>query len=331
MELNKTDRNFWNSSSSSDFAHLQLVNNVYLILLGTFAVVTVLGNGLVILVILSRKRLRVQESPNWFVLSLAIADFLVGFFTFTNAIICRYSTVLYEVCHLPDFYYAQNCLMSFFFTASVMNLCALTLDIYLGVLHPYRYQSFKKASTVGGFIALAWVLSAAQNIPLVVYQLTDSHPEAAHVADSVIQVSFMTGLPSIFMLYAYVRIFRVARKHRKDIEKVQREVESIEPFTEKPRKRKRGRSGTVKSVGVVVGIFLFCNAFYQYYVMCDIWPDTIHMHYLVRVVTLLLRQFNSAPNVFVYAFLRKDFRREMWAMIRCVKRKRKASTEVLTL
>ncbi|EDO47730.1 predicted protein, partial [Nematostella vectensis] len=111
------------------------------------AVITVIGNGVVIAVISCSRRLRNQ--PNMFILSLAIADFSVGLFITPTGFIClrlvqcdpRIQAVFY------------NALLH----ASMANLLTLTIDRLLAVTYPLRYRTLVTGFRMAVGVAAAWV------------------------------------------------------------------------------------------------------------------------------------------------------------------------------
>ena len=90
-------------------------------------VIIIIGNGLVIYLITTRRKLRTKT--NWFVLSLAVADFGVGATYFPRLSVCRIDD---ESC-ANNFVVIVYSIGIFFMYASVMNLCVLTLDRYLAI------------------------------------------------------------------------------------------------------------------------------------------------------------------------------------------------------
>ena len=96
-------------------------------------VIIIIGNGLVIYLITTRRKLRTKT--NWFVLSLAVADFGFGATYFPRLSVCWISD---ETCVNYVIIIAYS-IGIFFMFASVMNLCVLTLDHYLAIVKPMRY------------------------------------------------------------------------------------------------------------------------------------------------------------------------------------------------
>ena len=108
-------------------------------------VIIIIGNGLVIYLITTRRKLRTKT--NWFVLSLAVADFGVGATYVSSRFVCEIHT---EMCA------HQFTGIVFFLCASIHSLCVLTLDRYLAIVKPMRYVTFMTTKRVALLISAAW-------------------------------------------------------------------------------------------------------------------------------------------------------------------------------
>ena len=102
------------------------------------SVLAILGNGVVIYLICTRRRLK--TNPNRFMLSLALADFGVGACFFPAHFICNL--------------HQSNCNRSIaddiavlMIYSSTTNLCAMTVDRYVAIVRPLTYTD-KKARRV---------------------------------------------------------------------------------------------------------------------------------------------------------------------------------------
>ncbi|XP_020891821.1 5-hydroxytryptamine receptor 2C-like [Exaiptasia diaphana] len=298
----------------------------YWIIRGLFAFVTILGNGLVIYIISSRRRLRSQPSPNWFILSLAVADFFVGAFNAPAFFI--YS---FYVKNEQDVFAGLQFFMNIFLIASSTNLCALTLDRYIAVIHPFKHSNFAKASSCAITIAVAWILPILQRIPYLVLKIVN--PPSQQQQLGYYQIFYIFGfilLPNVFVLVAYIRIIFVAKEHRKQIRALTGHCESSTGVSmdststnsgssrsEQKRRLHNSYNGTI-AVGVVVFIFLVCNGFLCYWLICFYLipkcKETESSKLFISMV--LLRYVNSAPNFFVYSLIKSDFQRELRRMLK---------------
>lgn len=277
----------------------------YWTLRGIISFVTVVGNGLAIYLICSRKQLRKKESPNWLILSLAVADFLVGLFNVPSSIVCRY---WFSCSYIT--YQSVNSLMDVVMIASVTNLCVLTLDRYVAVVHPFTYLFMCTKSRVRLLIILAWVISFIKGIPYLVFKLT-RYKDGLFV-DSIIYMIIFTVVPNLLTVYAYTRILLVLRRHKVKIKEHEMQIAVNMETNPKGQKSQNSKAhnGAVAAVGILNIIFLSCNGFFQYYLTCKLIKGCVVSTNL-RYATFLLRYFNSAPNFFVYALARKTFRDEI--------------------
>lgn len=293
----------------------------YWVLRGILGFVTVFGNGLVIYIISSRRRLRSQPSPYWFILSLAVADFLVGIFN-TPSIFFHQFYLKYDQTVWTIFEFFWNV----FLIASTTNICALTLDRYIAVIYPFKHSNFSKESTCILVISFAWTLPVLQRIPFVVLKMGKANKDQ-YFGYQIFYLLVFILLPNAFLLFAYVRIIIVAKEHRKQI----RALTSHEPSAtstesssnsnsrkEQRNRMRRSYNGTI-SVGFVVLIFLVCNSFVLYWLSCFYLSEPCKeteatKTYLAMVV---LRYINSAPNFFVYSLIKSDFQQELRSIMKC--------------
>ena len=124
----------------------------YWVLGGILSILTVLGNGLVIYLVISRKRL--HKTVNWFLLSLAVADLCVGLVHFPT-MACM-SASLCSKC-------ITTAVRWLFLSLSMTNLCALTVDRYIAIVTPLKYAVF------GTKRRHFYLISAARILPFAVH------------------------------------------------------------------------------------------------------------------------------------------------------------------
>ncbi|XP_028258922.1 5-hydroxytryptamine receptor 2B [Parambassis ranga] len=128
---------------------------------------TIAGNILVILAVSLERKL--QNATNYFLMSLAVADLLVGLLVMPIALI----TVLYNsVWPLPDFLCPIWLFLDVLFsTASIMHLCAISLDRYIAIKKPIQHSQYKSRAKALVKIALVWLISICIAIPIPVMGL----------------------------------------------------------------------------------------------------------------------------------------------------------------
>ncbi|XP_069829508.1 5-hydroxytryptamine receptor 2B isoform X2 [Dendropsophus ebraccatus] len=105
---------------------------------------TIGGNILVILAISLEKKL--QNATNYFLMSLAVADLLVGIFVMPIA------------------------LLTIMFT-SIIHLCAISLDRYIAIKKPIQASQFNTRAKTLIKIAVVWLISAGIAVPIPIQGL----------------------------------------------------------------------------------------------------------------------------------------------------------------
>lgn len=276
----------------------------YWVLVACNAFVTLCGNSLVIYLIASRPRL--HTTPNWFVLSLAIADFSIGLVIAPTYIMSTF-WVRTDSTTLAIFY---NLLLY----ASVGNHCVMTFDRYIAITRPLRYPSFMKDSTVLKLIACAWgVPFMISLIPLSWEHNTSvSKPKQKHaeqIFKAIVLVLFEI-IPCIIMLFTCLHLLVIVRNQSRRICRAEAQVMNRYNLSTTSRGRKTQEKAVVRMVVIVVLVFEICWLLSAYRATCKYFNFCQVSLRLVQSSRLFLF-FNSAINVFVYAFLKRDIRGEM--------------------
>ncbi|XP_059924082.1 5-hydroxytryptamine receptor 2B [Gadus macrocephalus] len=132
---------------------------------------TIGGNILVILAVSLEKKL--QNATNYFLMSLAVADLLVGLLVMPIALI----TILYNSgWPLPEFLCPIWLFLDVLFsTASIMHLCAISLDRYIAIKKPIQHSQYKSRTKAMMKIALVWLISIGIAIPIPIKGLQNYH------------------------------------------------------------------------------------------------------------------------------------------------------------
>ncbi|XP_066587391.1 octopamine receptor Oamb [Prorops nasuta] len=145
---------------------------VTLIILAVINVMVVLGNVLVILAVYHTTKLR--NVTNMFIVSLAVADLLVGL-----AVLPFSATwEVFKVWIFGDLWCSVWLAVDVWMcTASILNLCAISLDRYLAVTRPVIYPQIMSPKRARLLVAAVWVLSFVICFPpLVGWKDKRSHP-----------------------------------------------------------------------------------------------------------------------------------------------------------
>ncbi|XP_052001212.1 5-hydroxytryptamine (serotonin) receptor 2C, G protein-coupled-like 1 [Xyrauchen texanus] len=128
---------------------------------------TIGGNILVILAVSLEKKL--QNATNFFLRSLAVADMLVGILVMPISLI----NILYDYAWplpsalCPIWIYLDV----LFSTASIMHLCAISLDRYVAIRNPIEHSRFNSRTKAMLKIAAVWTISIGISMPIPVIGL----------------------------------------------------------------------------------------------------------------------------------------------------------------
>ena len=186
--------------------------------LGTFlalvSFVVIVGNIMVIVAVF--KELYLRSVTNYFIVSLAIADVMVGGVVMPFSISHEMTNAVWlygqEWC---DLWHSLDVLAS---TASILNLCVISLDRYWAITDPINYPSRMSNSKVCLLITLVWVCSAGISFPAIAWwkAVTESQPsehQCQFTEDSgylIISSLISFYFPTFIMMFVYAKIYRAA-------------------------------------------------------------------------------------------------------------------------
>ncbi|KAM4608680.1 trace amine-associated receptor 1-like [Polymixia lowei] len=272
-------------------------------LLISLALLTIALN---LLVIISISHFRQLHTPtNLLLLSLAVSDFLVGFLLmpFENITLGVCLTLGNLMCVV--YYIMVLILMS----ASVGNMVLISVDRYLAICDPLRYQSQVTLKRVKVSICLCWLCAVFYKSMLLKDSLkqpdriNSCSGKCAVVVDSTLGlvemvISFIVPITVIIILY--MRVFvavvfqaRAMRSHNTTVQPGR--------VTAKKSERKAART-----LGVVIAVFLMCYC-PQYILALAVLNS--HSKVPVNVIATWLVLINSCLNPQIYAFFYPWFRK----------------------
>ncbi|XP_065352627.1 dopamine receptor 2 [Cloeon dipterum] len=210
---NATDEAMERPPTAADI--LSSVDNVVLAtVLLLFSVATVFGNGLVIAAVVRERYL--HTATNFFILSLAVADCLVGL------VVMPFSAV-YEVLEKQWLFGVNWCdvwrsLDVLFSTASILNLCVVSLDRYWAITDPLTYPNRMSNKRAIVLIATVWLCSSLISFPAIVWWRMDREgpvpdfkcPFTENLGYLLFSSTISFYLPLFVMVFTYCRIYRAA-------------------------------------------------------------------------------------------------------------------------
>lgn len=174
----------------------------------------VLGNVLVVVAIAVDRRLKGVQ--HWFIGSLAVSDLLVGLFIMPFSLaneVMGYWAFGNIICQL---WLSTDVLLC---TASILNLCLISLDRYWTITRPIDYVRSRTPRRAALMISVVWTLSMVISLPPLVGW---KHHQPKHLGFSLCQLSSELGyvlystigsfyVPLLVMVLVYVKIYLAAR------------------------------------------------------------------------------------------------------------------------
>ena len=268
-------------------------------------ITTLFGNCFIIIIIVSRKPLS-SSKLNWFIISLAVADFLVGLSLYPPLFFCE-----------RWFSRHTNLMKSFrwiFIYSSVCNLCAMTVDRYLEITSLIYHRTKVSERVVVVWITLSWlvvvVLRSVVFIPLYYVH----NRKTLEFVLPILLVIFEVP-PCLLIFVAAVRISIIGRR-----QKLQHRNKSKERFNTKV-KNKRSSTG-LKMILLVAFFFVVCYLLEVYYSMCKNVLKLCKDTEIFQMIRRLFLIANSAVNPFAYAYFKRDIKEEVKRRINVFCRKR---------
>uniref|UniRef100_A0A673C3V8 Alpha-1A adrenergic receptor n=1 Tax=Sphaeramia orbicularis TaxID=375764 RepID=A0A673C3V8_9TELE len=325
-----------NCSNSSQVLvpELNIVKAVVLgFVLGVFIMFGVVGNILVILSVVCHRHLRTVT--HYFIVNLAVADLLL------SSTVLPFSAI-FEILDRWVFgrvfcnvWAAVDVLCC---TASIMSLCVISVDRYIGVSYPLRYPSIVTKHRAFLAMMLLWVLSLIISIgPLFGWK--EPPPED----ESICKITEEPGyaifsavgsfyLPLAIILVMYCRVYVVAHResqglregHKTEKSHSERVILRIHRGNATVSEDEALRSRThfalrllkfsrekkaAKTLGIVVGCFVLCwLPFFLVLPIGSMFPayrpsDTVFK------ITFWLGYFNSCINPIIYPCSNQEFKK----------------------
>uniref|UniRef100_A0A0P6JDU4 5-hydroxytryptamine receptor 2B n=1 Tax=Heterocephalus glaber TaxID=10181 RepID=A0A0P6JDU4_HETGA len=159
---------------------------------------TIGGNILVILAVSLEKKL--QYATNYFLMSLAVADLLVGLFVMPIALL----TIMFEAMWpLPLVLCPAWLFLDVLFsTASILHLCAISVDRYIAIKKPIQANQYNSRATAFIKITVVWLISIGIAIPVPIKGIDTDVPNPNNITCELTKERFGN-----FMLFGSLAAF----------------------------------------------------------------------------------------------------------------------------
>ncbi|XP_072283467.1 5-hydroxytryptamine receptor 6 isoform X2 [Pyxicephalus adspersus] len=270
--------------------------------LSFIVLLTTLGNSLLILLIFTQRSLR--NTSNYFLVSLFMSDLMVGLVVMPPAMLNElYGRWVLDAafCCIWHSFDVMCC------SASILNLCVISLDRYLLIISPLKYKLRMTSCRALGLILATWTLAALasflpiemgwheQNMEAPSSNLTSIVDEkqcrlTVSLPYALIASCLTFFLPSAAISFTYCRILLAARKQAVQVASLTTNM----PNTSEDHTQ----------------------------AVCDCVPPG-----LFDVLTWL-GYCNSTMNPIIYPLFMRDFKRAMGKYLPCCRRSRVISLSV---
>ncbi|XP_031849728.1 adenosine receptor A2b isoform X2 [Nomia melanderi] len=283
------------------------------------AVCAVLGNGLVIVVFSKERKLR--RRTNYYIISLATADLLVGLFAIPFAILASIG--------LPNNFHACLFTVSVLVvlcTISIFCLVAVSVDRYWAILHPMGYSRTVRTKTAIGIICLCWVTGTLVGfLPLLGWNTGQKSNEKCIFTevmdyDYLVFLYFATIIfPALIIAAFYAHIYRVVVKQQIVTMNPGRRNQTTGPMLRLLGAARKREVKATQNLSRIVVFFIICW-FPLYTINCVMaFCPGCKVNDILMNFCIILSHLNSAGNPLLYAYHLKDFRAAlknfMWRLL----------------
>ncbi|NWS42827.1 HRH1 protein, partial [Probosciger aterrimus] len=190
------------------------------VFLGSISLITIVMFFFLLCAVKTEKKL--QTVFFFYIVSLSIADLIVGFFFFPLNIVYLLNSQWIFFFLACLFWLSMDYVASFFF---FFNLFILCIDRYRFFFFPLKYLQYRTRSRAFFFFLGVWLLSFMWVIPFFFWHVfanngkrkvteTKCETEFSEVTWFKVLTAIVNFyIPSIMMLWFYYKIFRAVRKH----------------------------------------------------------------------------------------------------------------------
>ncbi|KAI1303116.1 Dopamine receptor 1 [Halotydeus destructor] len=293
------------------------------------------GNLLVCMAIYTDRRLR--KLSNVFLASLAVADLFLASLVMTFAVandLMGYWVFGDQFCETWIALDVMCC------TASIVNLCAISLDRFIHIKNPLRYEQWMSKRVVMAAVTSIWTLAGLVSFVPVGFgwhKPTVTEPLPSVLGDheghlgpqcaldltplyAVVSSCISFILPCIIMIALYTRLYLYARKHVKNIKSYTKPMHQPLAMdqTNVPlasgdnhghhshRQRLKDHKAAI-TLGIIMGVFLFCWVpFFCMNIIAAFCKTCVPLS-VFKVLTWL-GYFNSTLNPIIYSIFNSEFR-----------------------
>lgn len=256
--------------------------------------VAICGNLLIVSAVC--KTTTLQTPTNYFISSMSLADLLVGLVAIPLWI-ARAALNITENTHVL-------CLSSDFITiqtlmASTYSLCSVTVDRYIAIIMPYKYNHVVTQNRCFAAILTAWAFTMVLASFRFIVGLRSELPKF-YIAAAI----FGIDLPIVVICFCYAKIFKAAKAQRTKISSL---TSSVRAASMRQRK-------AAYTIAIVIGVYMIFWT--PTFIVCFL-DFSLHLcFYDAWLATVSVSLANSALNPWIYAARNKQYWRAFKRVLR---------------
>uniref|UniRef100_A0A3B4URX1 Trace amine-associated receptor 13c-like n=2 Tax=Seriola dumerili TaxID=41447 RepID=A0A3B4URX1_SERDU len=277
-------------------------------LLSFITVLTVVLNLLVIISISHFRQL--HTSTNLLLLSLAVADFLVGLLQMPPEIL------LFRGCWiLGDFICVVNYFLGYLTVGvSVGNMVLISIDRYMAICDPMFYNTKVTLRRVQYCVYLCWVFSVVHSACILRDFLKQPDRYNTCYGECVVVLTYLETAadllftflgPIVVITVLYLRVFVVAVSQARAMRS---HIAAVTLQRSETVKAKKSELKAARTLGVVIAAFLLCNSPYYCFIVA---VENNLIGTSASGIELWLLYFNSCLNPVIYVFFYPWFRKSI--------------------
>lgn len=298
-----------------------LKNIFYASFLVFIMIATIIGNALVIAAVCMFPRLR--RMTNFFIVSLAVSDLLVGLMHLPLRID---STVRNMWCQPMGVCAYWVVIDAIFSAASICNLAVISVDRYLAITRPFDYQELMSKCRATAVIAFVWIYASLWGLLGLFDWETGRYPISIDKPPGLCKnknpvyytttACFSFFLPLLITIVMYMFVFRVALKQAKAMAK-------MDPGKKSRRHMVREMKAT-KTLAIVIGVFTVSWLPFFTMLVLAFWcpicvKPLLDIRALGQAIHIIFVSFlppiNSCVNPIIYSVFNSEFRSAFQRML----------------
>ncbi|XP_071339016.1 trace amine-associated receptor 9-like [Trachinotus anak] len=273
--------------------------------------ITLLIVVLNLLVIISISHFRqLHTTTNLLLLSLAVADFLVGFVQMPSEFL------LFQGCWmLGDLICAVNYFLGYLIVSvSVGNMVLISVDRYIAICDPMFYSTKVTMKRVQLCVCLCWIFSAVHSTWILrdflkqPSRYNSCYGECIFIsnyAEEIVDLIVTFLGPILVIILLYMRVFVVAVSQARAMRS---HIAVVTLQRSETVKAKKSEMKAARTLGVVVIVFLLCSCPYYCFAVAAVNNS---FGASSTAIEIWLLYFNSCLNPVIYVFFYPWFRKSI--------------------